>query len=156
MKQMKQIHTDLKTFRSAKSRLRIERDGYIDQLDDHWEILCSDEARSAMLKNTAVSALRKIGPYRAVDDLLHGKFSSDSISGIGGVLGSFQRNPIKRMVFSAGGALLGKLFGGDDSEAKGPLGNVLSRISTVIQKFRGNGNDEEEDLVAPVEMMHNS
>ena len=153
---MKQIHTDLKTFRSAKRQLRIERDGYIEQLDDHWEILCSDEARSAMLKNTAVNALRKIGPYRAVDDLIHGKFSSDSISGIGGVLGSFQRNPIKRLVFSAGGALLGKLFGGDDNEAKGPLGNVISRITAIIQKFRGNVNEDEDELVSPMEMTHNS
>ena len=148
---MKQMYTDLKTFRAAKRQLRLERDSHVAKLDDHWDILRSDEARSAMLKNTAIQALRKLGPYRAVDDLVHGKFSSDSISGLGVLFGSMQRNPISRMITTAGSALLGNLFGGNE-EGKGMLANVIERIGNVVRKFRSHPSEEEETFVEPVEM----
>ncbi len=148
---MNQMYTDLKTFRESKGRLRAERDNYLAELDDHWDILSNERARSAMLKNTALHALRKLGPYRAVDDLLHGKFSMATFSGLGVALGSMQRSPIKRLLFTGGSALLGKLFGGNE-EGKGFMENIMERVGNVVRNFRSHQNDEEEAIVEPVEM----
>jgi len=148
---MDQMYADLKTFRESKGRLRAERDNYLAKLDDHWDILRNDRARSAMLKNTAIHALRKLGPYRAVDDLLHGKFSMATFSGLGVALGSMQRSPIKRMLFTAGSALLGKLFGGNE-EGKGFMENILVRVGEVVRKFRTHQHEEEETIMEPAEM----
>lgn len=150
---MNEMYTDLKTFRESKSRLRAERDNYLANLDDHWDILRNERARSAMLKNTAVHTLRKLGPYRAVDDLLHGRFSMAAFSGLGVALGSMQRSPIKRMLFTGGSALLGKLFGGNE-EGKGFMENILERVGDVVRKFRSHPNEEEETILEPGEMTH--
>lgn len=151
-------YSDLKSFRATKMALRSERDRFASQLDDHWDIIRSEEARSAMLKNTAVQALRKIGPYRAVDDLVHGKFSSDSIGGIGAVLGSLTRSPIKRMLFTAGSNVLGNLFGGAD-DGKGLLGKVAERVGNVVRKFKERREEKEieemvEELDEPLPTEH--
>lgn len=149
---MKTNYTDLKTFRMTKMALRRERDSYAAELDDHWDIIRSEEARSAMLKNTAVQALRKIGPYRAVDDLVHGKFTSDSIGGIGAVLGSLTRSPIKRMLFTAGSTIVGNLFGGAGGEGKGLLGNVMERIGNIFRKDKHEPDVDEVHVEDPIEI----
>lgn len=151
---MNEAYSDLKTFREAKRRLHIERDSYLEELDDHWEILCSGEARSALLKNTALNTLRKLGPFRIVDNLIQGKVSSDSISGIGSLFGTMLGSPLKRLLFTAGSSIVGNLFGTDENDAKGPLGKVVERIGGILRKFRSDTNTSEERLDVQEERYH--
>lgn len=128
----------IQDFRAAKLMARQERDRFGERVAGNWRMLQDPATRGALFRDAAGDVLRSWGPYRKVQDLMHGRISGSTVSAIGMTVAGMQRGFGRRLLYSGISLLLGKMLGDGEERLKGPglLSTLASSIGSVVKGMR--------------------
>jgi hypothetical protein len=150
---MRTTFDSLSAFRKELQRARSVRDGHAAGLAQRWHEIQVPEVRKALIKNSAVDAIRGSALGRHIHDLVSAPLVSSLAPAAAALYAGTQRSVVKRMLISVAGLLVSRTAS-KDKDGPGALDKLASGIGAFRDRLRERKAARERSAQAHESMAH--
>ncbi len=114
-------HLDLKSFRTEKARIRIERDRSLMRVGEHWDLLRTPETRGILLRDAVGDVIGSWKPVKVIREVMNGHVSGALLSTVGSLYAASRPTWAKRALFGGINWAMGKVLGEQGASVEGTV-----------------------------------